>query len=516
MAIFLSIEIDNTYIKITEVYKKGEILSVLRCITDNIHCLKDGKITDIDFVAKRIKEILNNNDIKNRNAVFLINSHRIMVRTIKLPLLKKDKEILSMLKIELQQIITADLNNYQIIYEISDIVSENNIQCAEYIVYCVPVDLVNQYIKLSKEINIKLLKIEILPSCINALYKRNIKINNCQLNKDEVTALVCINENISFLVANNGFCNFYIYAEYEEKYIENVAEPRSEYSRENNSEEKRSLIFLIAKFIRNYYSVGNKKINKIFIYGEKASEIEEEIINKLNIDAEVIRDISNVKIKDIEIEKSEIKGSKIIDTELKDYKIKNTTNKYTNTILSALNYKRTFNLKNPKNYIKPAVVSVIILLVLAVTFKFINTQITIRNKISAMSTFIDYYDNNEEYKEIINIIGETDYIEMYLKHGEALKNEIKGNDYVSSDILREIFISKPKETKIRSIYSDKDSTQLQCISSSMSEVSLFAANLRRAEIVESIYIPSIQSKTEEGFSYSVILKIKDVKENEKQ
>ena len=65
-----------------------------------------------------------------------------MVRKL-LPLLKKDKEILSMLQIELQQTVRADLSRYRLIYVVSDVTNENKISYAEYIVYCIPEDMVN-------------------------------------------------------------------------------------------------------------------------------------------------------------------------------------------------------------------------------------------------------------------------------------------------------------------------------------------------------------------------------------
>ena len=124
MTMILSVEIDNN-IKIIEALRKGETLSVLRYMSIGTICVKDGNILDMDGTVSVINKELKKNGIKTKKAVFLINSSKIMIRTIKLPLLKKSSEILSMIKIELQQTVSADLGKYKIIYEISNITNPN-------------------------------------------------------------------------------------------------------------------------------------------------------------------------------------------------------------------------------------------------------------------------------------------------------------------------------------------------------------------------------------------------------
>ena len=271
MAKILSIEIDKCNIKIIEAIKKGETLSICRCMTVDInHGVKDGKIADMNLVVNKISETLKYNNIKTKKAAFIINSSSIMIRTIKLPLLKKSSEILSMIQIELQQMISADLTNFKIIYKVSNIINENRISYADYLVYCVPITLVNQYTDLAKKLNLKLIKIDILPTCINTLYKNNIKVNDTYLNIREISAFINVRENfISFSVANNGFCNFYISTEIEAPYIEKVAEPQHMYfCADNYSNADNTIISQITKFMRYYYAVsGNKVIDKIYING---------------------------------------------------------------------------------------------------------------------------------------------------------------------------------------------------------------------------------------------------------
>jgi Tfp pilus assembly PilM family ATPase len=499
MAKILSFEINNN-IKIIEASIKGEVLSVLRCMCIDCVYVKDGKIIDMDGTVNEINEELKSKGIKTKKAIFLINSNSIVIRTIKLPFLKKSSEILSMLQIELQQTVSIDLSKYKILYEVSSITNENKIPYAVYIVYCVPEILISQFIELAAKLKLKLLKIDIIPNCINALYKNNFKINGGVLNNNETAAFVNVSENfVSFLAANHGICDFYISSYFKEIFIEMAAESLSQYRYLSSATADNLFAAQITKFMRYYYSVsGNRSIDKIYIYGCN-HKIKEEINNKLNINSEIITNISNLS-----------------DTVLPD---SFDLSKYFNTVSSLFSRDkgliintRKLKLKNNYGY---AAVLLIISAASAISFGFFNSRVAIRNELSAMSSYIEDGKNNEIYNAIEEIKNETDYLKLYLQQAEMLLMTIKDNDCVDTIILREINRVKPSGTKITSIYSDRDSTQLECVSSSMGEVTLFFSDLKGINPVESAYIPAIQSKTGESFSYSLVLKLKDVCNREK-
>lgn len=497
MARVLSFEFDKCNIKIIEADKKSETLSILRCMSVNIeHDVKNGKIVDVISVVDKINEIFRSNNLKTKKAAFVINPSNIMIRTIKLPLLKKNTEILSMIGIELQQHMSADLSMYKISYEISNITNENKVQYADYIVYCVPLSIIKQYTELTGKLNLNLIKIDIFPQCINELYKNKIRINDTDLNIDEVTAFINIKENfISFETASNGFCDFYIGQEIEKNYFYKVEEHKRP-SACNGScylGDDRVLASQIIKFMRNYYSSrGKKSINKIYIYGVLSLEAVENIKNQLNMNIEIISAISNLTLN---------------EEALKEFDL----NIYFNPILSLLSQIRDKGIKTKskktRNKYAYAAILAIIMTASALLYGFISSY-SAKNKIHAMISYDD-----ENYNEAFNIIENLNTETCYLESAEKLRQIIKQNDYVDTGILKEINMSKPDGTKVTSTYSDKISTQLQCISPSMIEASLFFSNLREIERVESVYVPAIQSKKGETFSYSAVLKLKDLKEN---
>jgi Tfp pilus assembly protein PilN len=287
----------------------------------------------------------------------------------------------------------------------------------------------------------------------------------------------------------------------ERTYIDIAAEPQSAYMYLDSFQNAHNTtVSQIVKFMRYYYSVSsNKIINKIYIYGTYSLETIKEIKTKLNIDVEIISSISNLELDENIFNVFEI-------------------NNYFNVTMAlfsikSINFYATSKKRIRNNY-GFAVISVIIIIACIVLFGFVNSQFGMRNKIQAMTLFIDDGNNNEINNKIENIKIETDYLEKYLKSAEMLEQVIKEIDCVDSSILRKINMAIPSETKVTSIYLDKASTQLQCVSPSMSEITLFFSNLREIEQIENVYIPAIQSKTGQEFSYSVVIQLKDVIEND--
>ncbi len=485
MAMILSFEFDNS-IKIIEASKKGQTLSVLSCMCIDGSCVKDGEIIDMDGTVNAIDEGLKTKGIKTKKTIFAINSSKIMVREIRLPFLKRGSEILSMIQIELQQMVSADLSKYKIMYEISNVTNENKILYAKYIVYCVPKILVSDYIDLAARLKLKLLKIDIFPNCINALYKNNIKINGGSLNNAENAVFINVNENhISFSAAHKGFCDFHISTESLSQLPSNS---------KDLSFDSSLLTAQIAKFLRYYYSVsGNRSIDKIYIYGNNERELCEAIKTKLNLKSEIIESITSLTG---ESQADNFHIGKYLGSVLTLFSPGNELTQKTN---------RSSKLINNCAY---AGILLIIAAASTVLFGFFNSRAAMKNELTAMNSFIVEGKNNEIYSAIEGIKDETDYLKLYLQQAEELKAAAAENDYVHTNILREIYRMKPYKSRVTSIYSDKGSTQLICLSPSMSEAALFFSKLRGLDLVESANMPVIQSKSDQHFSYTIVLKLK--------
>ncbi|MGB4438578.1 MAG: pilus assembly protein PilM [Sedimentibacter sp.] len=511
MAKILSIDIDQYNIRIMEVIKRGEILSICQCISiDNPACADDGKITNMDLITDIIKEVLVKNDIKTRKSVFIINTNTVITRKIKLPLLKKKSETLSMIKLELEHLLSADISQYKIIYKVAELHNSDTAKSATYVIYCLPTTIFNQYIELSKRLKFKLISLDISFNCYNKIFQHGLTVNKCAINQNSGIAFAHINRNtLSFCVMNKGVNEFSRIStvELEEKLIETAAENPSQYMDSENSYSDELMIKWldeINKFIRYYYYIDNdNSIEKLFIYGINFNidGFKQFLSLKMNCEVEIINNISNIEFDD-------------------SYCYKNfDINNYFNSILALLNNKKDIdflsdNYKYNKSIVESHVAAIVFSIFLMFLFYYAlnNYNMMLKSEIESMILVTDDENVVKNNLEIENLKNEVAFLQKYIEQIELLKSVIQNDDYIIPELFREISYAVPPKTKVTSISVDRNNTQLLCVSNSMVEVTLFLRNLREIDFIDSLYIPTVEAgkKDLHNYSYTIVCKLKDV------
>lgn len=509
VAKILSIEIDNCSIKIIESIKKGEILSINSCTSINIPSgVVDGKIIDMDLIVNLINESLTKNIIKTKKAVLVINSDTVITRKIKLPLLKKKSETISMIRLELEELVSADLSLYAVVYKTADISVDDGIKNAIYVIYCLPIILFNQYKELARTLKLKLISIDVSYNCLNKIYDHGLSVNNNVINPGGIFVFVNLGLNsISFCVVKNGITNFSRISsiEFEKKFSERVAETPLNYSCSTcvYAELMHGWLDEISKYIRYYYSIDNVNfIDKIYIYGtySQAEGLWKYLSGNLNCDVEIINNLSNMNVNNNFINEN---------FEINNFFI---------SVLALIGDKRDINFlteefrhKLQSGFRFMAAVTVLLICILAY-YALNNSNGTFKKETEIMSLFLNNKENIEINTEIENLKDEVTYLEEYIEQIKMLKLAISDDDYVCSEIFREILNATPNNTKVTSISVDRNNTVLQCVSTSMVEVTLFMHNLRFIDFIDGIYMPSVAVKQEllHNYSYSVVCKLKDV------
>lgn len=514
MCLFLSLEIYDEGIKIVEALRKSDSVTVMKCDElTGIDIIENGRIADVNAVAVLIKNMIAKNGINTRRAVFTVNSASVISRKIKLPLLDKRREILSMIRNELEQFMPVDLNQYKIIYDITDIVNDNDVKYAFYVIYCLPCDIYKGCKELAKILKLKTVLIDVSFNCLNRINKYGSRINSHIIKKDCIYAFLEINNNnISFCILKNGVTEFSRISLNEDiSVIEKAAEEYAPYNAAkstNSTPGMDKLMDVLNRYIRYYYSMNNTNIiDKIFIYGDILDRnISIFLANNLRIEAEIIERISCFKLN------------------TKFNMDNNITGKYFICHLSLLNnktnmwfsYGSDLDLKPNYKLFTVAILAVLLTVILAaVTWK--NYNIMLETNIQNMKLYIYDEERAEMNAEIEDLKNEIDLKENHLEKVSKLKYVIKNENSVSSIIISEFFESIPDNTRLVSMSVNRNNTQISCVSEAMSEVTLFIQNLRKLNFIEEIYFSGIDVKNEEGsYSFSVMCRLKDLDKNEKQ
>lgn len=508
MGRILSVEFNKNSIKVVEACRKGAALSVLRCFDlDAATGIESGRINDIGLIANLVNKELIKNNIRTGKAVFVVNSDCIITRNMKLPFLEKEYEILSMIRLELSQLIPIDFSRYKIIYNIAEVVEDNDVKIAFYVIYCIPERLFQDLKELAKRLKMRFTCLHISFCCLNNIFARNININGRIPDEKNIYAFIDINSQyISFCTLNkdiNDFSRLSFYGQ-DEYFVEALDE--SKYSYIEGADDfhtfKYEMLDKINRYVKYYYSVNNSNcINKLYIYGDnsKDNNISGFLAQNLKIEVEVINQIQGICFDDMSLNDNII------------------PNKYFIPILSLFKGKKDicFSVDGPAEFVcRPKLLAsacaAIILFASCLALKYYD--IVISDKIYNMSLFVEDEDNVRRNGAIESLKGEVALLENYLEQAVKLKALISRVDFVSPVIFREIFNAIPQHTRVSSISADINGTQLYCISESMDDVTLFLHNLRKIEFIEDINLADIDAEQEGSgkYSYSVICNLKDV------
>lgn len=504
----ISIEFNNDRIKLVEGVKKGNSLSVLNCLSIELpkNSIEDGKINNLNIVKKLLRKSLEDNAIKTKKASFIINSNLAISRKIELPYLKSKKDTKSMINYNLKDMFSANLNQYIFIYKITDVFIKEGVKHASYIIQGLPKTIYEEYLEIAKSLKLELKKLDISSNCLESLTVNQININNKQFISENVNAFISINnDSLNFSILNRGTNEFfrnYYFNENEEK-IERVAEELGAYATihaKANTEYNQNQTFIytdvILKYLKYYYSIskGKEEISKIFVYGDNIyPDIEKEQKSNLDIDVELISDISNINA-DVSIQNN-FQISSYLNCTLALLENKASSNFLTE---SQMFHKLKFNAAL-------ILMSLLLIFILTLAFKGINylyrTSI-IENELQVMKMFVEDEDNIDQNIKIEESKLQIEKLKTYLEQAILTSNKIKIEDCVNSELLIGINASVPDGTRISSVSIDKNNIFLFCKSSDMTEISIFLNNLRNSEFIKDVYVPEVEINNEgEKFSY---------------
>lgn len=539
MGKILSVEIDNCNIKLLEGSIKGTSLTVFKCafLDTEIGSIDDGKISNIDSVADTIRKALVENEIKTKKAVFTINTNSIITRIIELPLLKSNAETMSMIHNELEQLISADLNQYKLVYKLTETFTSEEGQRGKYIINGLPVSIYDQYIQLSDILKLDMVSLDLSFNCLDKIVESKLSINEKVFDKNSTSAFIDFGyDTICFSVLNNGKSDFTriisngmkdLVRNYATVYNLDNKEAMQEISKlsllkKYEDLENLSKINIVEDVINGwidelnryfrYYNSNNKdkSIKKIYIYGSYVSidGMEQYISSHLNIEVEIIKEISTLNSK----------YAKAFDTKV-----------YFNALLSLYAHRRDINFltdSKKKHNIRFNVgivvmaASIIIALILFYNlFIYMSKQNILENEISQMNKFIESEENIKLNNEAENLMIKVHLLEQYKAEVDKVKTTIKNEDAVTSIMFEEVAKALPSDSKVNSMSIDESTIQLQCTSNSKLEVAQFDKNLKNIEFIESVYIPAVVEVAKDKFivfTYSVVCEIKDVTQDEAQ
>ncbi|WP_326908278.1 type IV pilus biogenesis protein PilM [Sedimentibacter sp. MB31-C6] len=516
MARILSIEFDNVNLRIIEGKRKGSTLNILNSIIVKVplYSIDDGYINDDDKIKSVIKQVIKEHKMKFTKCIFAINTSSLLVRKLELPDLKKNKEVMSMIKIDLEQQLSIDLSQYEIIFKKSKKYIIDGLKKITYIVYCIPSKMYLQYNELAEELKLPLISMDVSSNYLELVFLNNLTINNNIANPKNSVGFINLGKNaISFSIIKNNINIFTKTYHCLDNKLEGVAETPILYetSKDILKYEFNQYMEEISKYIRYYYSINNyNQIDKIYLFGSYSMDVSEEFFDSIDIPVELVTNISNVYL----LEETEDNNKSLL------------SNEYLHGIVSLFSDKThlDFHTKRRRQIKFKFILSINILilitiLILNISFKgifnyFKNAEF--KREIQTMCLFIN--ENNKINNEIEEIKNSIERMKLYKNEVKKLNEIVRKNDNINSQMFTELASVIPYGTQVKSVIVVNKNIQIQCFSSSLDELSLLLKGIRNIDFIVDVNVPNIDVKLQQQgvdikYFYYIICNIEDVVQN---
>lgn len=240
------LDIDDEYIRLTtSKIKKGNI---------EVLSAEDIKIKNIKSMGTSIKEYLNSNKIKIKNIACTTQNENIIFRNIEIPYIKKESDIIDVLKFQLGQYMPINLEKYILQYKIQNIADYGTGKNMNLNVVLFPKNISLFYKTLIKDMGLKPCLLDTGSNSINKLYISNF------LNIIKGQSFMTLE------IRNNYVClNIF---------VEDILKINTILIRDYNVVEK----------IIEIHKYSNYEIEKIYTYGENDNFIRSELSKSFEIE----------------------------------------------------------------------------------------------------------------------------------------------------------------------------------------------------------------------------------------
>lgn len=178
----LAIELDCKSIKLVYFHKKIKLSKIIE-LEDDI--ILNGIVLNEDIILEIISDFIKENKLKVKYIKLNLISNLILIKNITLPTTAQ-KYLSKLILLQKQDYFSTDISDYKITYK--TINNENNINVT---LIAIPNSVINQYIKLFKRLNLKILNINTRTNCL-------INFLNTKLLADNKNSVILIDIGISF------------------------------------------------------------------------------------------------------------------------------------------------------------------------------------------------------------------------------------------------------------------------------------------------------------------------------
>lgn len=171
----VSIVINNEFIKMCEVTKKGKNITIHKDVTvmTPAESYFDGAILDINALSKTIRDALNERGITAESVVFSVTSTKIATKEVLIPNIKTNK-IEGLIQANATEYFPVNIDEYIIQHSLLEKVDVDGVHKLKVLVMAAPAKMIEQYYQLAERLGVKIECIDYIGNSTSKAISRQI------------------------------------------------------------------------------------------------------------------------------------------------------------------------------------------------------------------------------------------------------------------------------------------------------------------------------------------------------
>lgn len=159
----------------------------------------DDKIINIEPIKDVIKEYMNKNNIKIKDLKISISGQDIVIRHIEIPIME-EKNIRKSVEWEISQYLPDNGENHYIDFEILEKVEDDDKKIYKILTVAALKEKIDNYLNLSKSLNLKLKAIDVSANCIARIFKTDKK----NISEESIGIINIGDKSSNIVIVENG------------------------------------------------------------------------------------------------------------------------------------------------------------------------------------------------------------------------------------------------------------------------------------------------------------------------
>ncbi len=150
-------------------------------------CIKNGVISNVSEIKARISKIINENNMKTKNAKIVMSGTSIITRVFMVEK-KSNEDVDKTIKTHISELMPINAEKYQVDYKILKEIRDDGKNLIKVFVTAVRKSIIDSYVQVLKEVGLVPVSIDIPSNSVAKFFNRNINVSENEIKNSKVSS----------------------------------------------------------------------------------------------------------------------------------------------------------------------------------------------------------------------------------------------------------------------------------------------------------------------------------------